>query len=334
MNKQLVSVIIPVYNVRSYLEEALDSVIHQTYQEIEMIIIDDGSTDGSGEICDAYAAKDPRITVIHQVNQGLSAARNTGLDHAGGEVISFLDPDDAFHPQMIETMLQVMNTYEAGIVCCKAATFHTKGKMPAGELKGCQPVVYDRAGALRAIIENEISMHAWNKIYKRECFETIRYPIGHVYEDIDTAYQLFDRSDRIVSIDEQLVMHRKRMGSISYDNSLSGEKDRYRAYTHLLQFVENNAPAVFSEMHRQKINRIRLSGLLSIFARSGKDAWTYSEEIRKTAERIDMKQCKLQVRGEYFLFSHCPKALIIMHKPLKALKKQIRTIREIVKEGH
>ena len=93
--------IIPVYNVRPYIEEALDSVIGQTYRKLEIIIIDDGSTDGSGEICDRYAEQDCRIKVYHQENKGLSAARNTGLDASTGSVIAFLDPDDAFAPDMI-----------------------------------------------------------------------------------------------------------------------------------------------------------------------------------------------------------------------------------------
>lgn len=104
----LVSVIVPVYNVKPYLNEALDSVINQTYRNQEIILIDDGSTDGSGEICDEYATRDNRIKVIHQTNQGLSAARNAGLDIMHGSVISFLDSDDAFHPQMIEIMLHEM----------------------------------------------------------------------------------------------------------------------------------------------------------------------------------------------------------------------------------
>lgn len=114
----LVSVIIPVYNVRPYLREALDSVINQTYQNLEIIIVDDGSRDGSETICDEYKA-DSRVKVIHQRNRGLSSARNTGMDNVTGEIIAFLDPDDVIHPDMINTLVTIMQEQEADIVCCQ-----------------------------------------------------------------------------------------------------------------------------------------------------------------------------------------------------------------------
>ena len=102
MSKQLpVSVIVPVFNVKDYVAEALESVLSQTHTNLELIVVDDGSTDGSGEICDDFASRDPRVKVFHQENSGISTARNTGLDHAHGEVIAFLDPDDAFCDDMI-----------------------------------------------------------------------------------------------------------------------------------------------------------------------------------------------------------------------------------------
>lgn len=108
MENLLVSIIIPVYNVQKFLREALDSVIQQTYKKLEIIIIDDGSTDGSSEICDEYARNDRRLIVVHQKNRGLSAARNKGLDIMTGDVISFLDSDDVYHVHFIETMLNTM----------------------------------------------------------------------------------------------------------------------------------------------------------------------------------------------------------------------------------
>ena len=118
-NAPLVSVIIPVYNVAPYLEEALESVINQSYNNLEILVIDDGSTDGSEIICEEYAARDKRIRVIYQVNGGLSDARNTGLDLAAGEYIAFLDSDDAYRSNMIEVMLRAVMRYQADIIICR-----------------------------------------------------------------------------------------------------------------------------------------------------------------------------------------------------------------------
>ena len=128
-NKGFVSVIIPVYNVRPFLEEALDSVLNQTYKNLEIIIIDDGSTDGSGEICDEYAGRDNRIQVIHQDNGGLSAARNAGLDVMTGDLVAFLDPDDAYVDSFIETLVNAMAAEDVDLVICGCTVHYTTGPL-------------------------------------------------------------------------------------------------------------------------------------------------------------------------------------------------------------
>ena len=115
----IVSVIIPVYNVKPYLEESLESVINQTYKNLEIIVVDDGSNDGSEKICDEYAPKDDRIKIIHRKNGGLSVARNTGLDNMNGEYIAFLDSDDIYHPAMIQEMLLPLLYNKADCAVCK-----------------------------------------------------------------------------------------------------------------------------------------------------------------------------------------------------------------------
>lgn len=121
----LVSVIVPVYNVLPYLKESLDSLIGQSYQDLEVILIDDGSTDDSGKLCDEYANHDKRILVIHQENKGLSAARNIGLDKANGEYIAFLDSDDAFHCCFIEKLLSSIISKDADIALCKFSDYYS-----------------------------------------------------------------------------------------------------------------------------------------------------------------------------------------------------------------
>ena len=124
----LVSVIIPVFNVKMYLKEALDSVIHQSYSNLEILVIDDGSTDGSGALCDYYK-QDPRVRIVHQDNKGLSAARNTGLDIMTGDYISFLDSDDAYHLNYIEEMLNCIVQENADIVVSRYGIYHTVNEL-------------------------------------------------------------------------------------------------------------------------------------------------------------------------------------------------------------
>ncbi len=133
--QQLVSIIIPVYNVAPFLRESLDSAINQTYKNLEIILVDDGSTDESGIICDEYAKLDTRIKVIHQKNQGLSAARNTGLDIMKGSIVSFLDSDDAFYPDTIKTMVETMQNQNSDIVSCNYEVFETEEFMDADKIK-------------------------------------------------------------------------------------------------------------------------------------------------------------------------------------------------------
>ncbi len=161
-NEPLVSIIIPVFNVAPYLCEGLDSVINQKYKELEIIIIDDGSTDGSENICDEYAKKDERIKVVHQENRGLSAARNVGLDIMTGEVVAFLDPDDAFYLDFIKTMVITMVLEKSDIVICKFSIQTTVEKLEYDGSGAIYPKLskkrYDRISALHHVIDGTIDV--------------------------------------------------------------------------------------------------------------------------------------------------------------------------------
>ena len=169
----MISVIVPIYNVESYLEEAIESVLHQTYTDLEIILMDDGSTDGSGEICDRYQKKDSRIKVIHQENRGLSAARNAGIDICKGEMVAFLDPDDAFCKDMLQKMSDVMLKSGADIVECNFALYKSVHHMDPQKIwkkKKCiSPEVnrtglYQKKDALLMKLEGKIATNVWNKM--------------------------------------------------------------------------------------------------------------------------------------------------------------------------
>lgn len=255
-NSILVSVIIPVYNVASYLVEALDSVVHQTYENLEIIVIDDGSTDGSGKMCDEYAEKDRRFRVIHQENRGLSAARNVGLDIMTGEVVAFLDSDDAFHPDFIRTMIDAMRQKSADLVVCKFVVFHTSGLMRFEGNEKEKPTIdsgeYDSITVLRALADGMINDSVWNMLYHRKLWENIRYPVGHVYEDTDTTFKIFNLCNTIYVLDQPLYLYRKRSMSITETHSPQNISDRISALFHFETFVKEHTPEIFSEEQLKK----------------------------------------------------------------------------------
>lgn len=250
----IVSIIIPVYNVMPYLREALNSVIHQTYDNLEILLIDDGSSDGSGEICDEYAAIDKRITVVHQKNQGLSAARNIGLDNASGKLIAFFDPDDAYCLNAIENMAEAMYREEADLIVCKYVTVNTEQKLkPVGiERPFVLPGVYNCAEALRLVIDEKLNISVWNKLYRSSLWQNIRFPIDRVYEDWPVALPIFEKSRKICVLSDTMYMHRVHSTSISMTPSLKKLDDWMKNYTEFESFVIRNVPQIFTEAQLQK----------------------------------------------------------------------------------
>ncbi len=249
----LVSVIIPVYNVQLFLREALDSVVTQTYHNIEIIVIDDGSDDGSEIICDEYQEKDSRVCVIHQKNHGLSTARNAGLDIVSGEYIAFLDSDDAYHPDMIQKMLKAMARWGADIAISGISSYDTMQQMKiASRFTLCdflQEEITEPSKALAEMMEGKLSWCVWNKLYDANLWETIRFPDGHVYEDACTTYRIFQRADCVVKVPGCSVRRRVRPGSISHTKSFQNSCDWVRACQQMEAFVEENTPFVLSHLH-------------------------------------------------------------------------------------
>lgn len=217
--------IVPVFKVEEYLEQCLNSILCQTYRELEILLIDDGSPDRCGEICDQYAAIDSRIQVFHTKNRGLSAARNLGIDHAEGEYLSFVDSDDWIEPDMYERLLKSVKENKADIgVCGLVIECHGQHKL----LK-VESGVLNRREAVSALVRLKIRNAVWDKLWRRECFENIRFPEGRVYEDISTTYQIFLQVDRIVCLPDPFYHYRIRYDSISHDNHLEHLVDYYKS---------------------------------------------------------------------------------------------------------
>ena len=177
------SIIIPVYNVNEYLKNTIENVLAQIYQDYELILVDDGSTDGSSEICDFFAEKDRRIRVIHQRNQGVSAARNKGVSAANGEYIGFVDSDDLNEPNMFEIMMSIAVAENADIVQCR----HNRKPNILNLKYGNEKRIVDGKTFVRELFSytggeytNQVAL--WSKVYKKELFQDIRFPDGRTYE--------------------------------------------------------------------------------------------------------------------------------------------------------
>ena len=294
-----ISVIIPVYNVAPYLREALDSVVRQTYRNLDVIIVDDGSTDGSDAICEEYRS-DPRVRVIHQENRGLSNARNRGLDLAGGEYIAFLDSDDAYDPEFAEKMLEAIENVDVAV--CRYDVH--RGKLDTGGRT--EPPIkegwYDREEALRALVNGSINNSVWNKIYRKELWNRIRFPDGHNYEDVETTCQIFDACGQMRVLNRTLYYHRRRPGSITDTPTKKNMEDRKLAYDHLTVFVETHIPEVFSEEHLEKVRQMNLAGMMAGFVSGAVD----TAEIRAACEGIEPAGFSFRFRAAMWMIRLCP----------------------------
>ena len=229
----LVSVVIPVYNVSIYLAKCLKSVIQQSYQNLEIIIIDDGSTDGSGLICDEFAQCDDRIRVIHTDNKGLSSARNLGLEKSRGSYLLFVDSDDWIEPYAVETLITSAEKYNADMVTAKSCReFVGKTLYPAKEEKDVQIIRGDEIlafygnGLLRDVV--------WDMLYLADCFTGARFPEGHNFEDISITWKMMRRlaksNGTVVVLSDSLFHFRARKSSISHTQSCCNIIDGWAAY--------------------------------------------------------------------------------------------------------
>ena len=202
MNQPKISVIVPVYKAEAYLETCVKSIREQTYQNLEIILIDDGSPDRCGQLCDQFAAEDPRIRVIHKENGGQSAARNMGLDIATGDYIGFVDADDWIEPTMYETLYQLLQQHGAQISACGARLIFEDGN--TAYLNNRYPAdssirVFSTLEALENVISNkQLTNSLWDKLYKKQIFEGLRLTVGKIYEDMELIPKGLEKAQKVV----------------------------------------------------------------------------------------------------------------------------------------
>ncbi len=252
--KALISVIIPVYKVEKYVEKCIQSVINQTYENLQIILVDDGSPDNCGKICDEYAKKDHRIEVIHKSNGGLSDARNKGLEIAKGEYIGFVDSDDYIEADMYEVLYNLLKQYNADVSICNFYTV-SQGKI---SVKNADNGIneYNRIEILKEILlDKNIQSYAWNKLYKKELFDEIKYPIGKKYEDIGTTFFLLEKCNKVVVTGKSEYYYINRQDSIVNNVTETTITDYIELIMQRYDYIEENIKEL-SSYNKDYLKRI------------------------------------------------------------------------------
>ena len=201
MSQSLISVIVPVYNVKEYLNTCVESILNQTHENLEVILVDDGSTDGSGEICDSYAKTDTRVQVLHTKNGGQAAARNRGIEVSKGEYLTFIDSDDSMEPELIETLYLAQKKSGANLVSCR----------------------------WRNVYQIDTDVCVWAKLYQRDLFKSLRFEEGKIYEDFAIMFPILEQTQKVTFLGYdgycylqrsagtmRQSFHRKKMALIDY----------------------------------------------------------------------------------------------------------------------
>lgn len=218
--KPLLSVVVPVYNVEVYLDDAIESIVNQTYKNLEIVLVDDGATDRSPEICDQWADKDYRIKVIHKKNGGLSDARNAGIENSSGAIVTFVDSDDTIEPQMYETLVKLMMQHNADVVCCNYRKM-VDGVCSDDENvfhKRSETTIYKEWDALKGLLSWSLNCGAWDKIVRRSVLGGIRFTKGRLNEDVLFWFDVFQGKPTVVECNKAFYNYRVRKGSITRSN--------------------------------------------------------------------------------------------------------------------
>lgn len=287
--KPLISIIVPVYRVEDYLERCVESLRAQTYENLEIILVDDGSPDGCPGLCDGFAKKDNRIRVIHQENRGLSGARNTGIDVARGEYLAFVDSDDYVAPDFIRLLYEFLEESGCAISQCRFA--YVQGEaLPDSD--GDAWRIYRGESLMEQLYgpEEEATYFvvAWNKLYRWELFRDIRYPEGKIHEDEATTYRLFHQGKKLAFLDRALYgYYVGNAGSIT--SRFSGKRLQWlTAHEERIRFFKENGYENLLPRAYKKL----CDACITFYFRCTDDVES-AEEIRK-----ELKRRLREYRGE------------------------------------
>lgn len=254
--KPIISIIVPIYNIENYIKKCINSILVQTFSDFELILVDDGSTDKSGKLCDEYKNKDNRVIVIHKSNAGQSEARNKGLDIAKGDYILFVDGDDILPHDIILKLFNSIKKYNSDVSCCGYCDDFNVAKN--------QHYVYENKFIMsnidatkRMLLCDGLDSNVWGKLYKKDLFKNICYPVGEIYEDVLVTYKVLLRANKIVHIGECGYIHTSRSDSTT--GSKFSERDyAYVEHTKLVyEDIKKNYPELEEESYLFYLNSVQ-----------------------------------------------------------------------------
>ena len=270
MNEKLVSIIIPVYNVEKYLERCLESIIHQTYRHLEIILIDDGSSDNSGKICDEYANKDERIKAIHQKNGGASAARNTGVAAATGDYIAFIDADDYITEDYIDYLYNLIIENNADISSCG---YEQVSGQPVAKSSASNIKVLSGYDAAMDFIRGKLLNVVMLKLIKADIAKRVIFPNGHINEDVSTGYLYFYYSCKAVISDVKKYGYFSNPNGVTNTNHIKGKRKDDYIYNLKIrgEFLEKNKEKKLSKISNSVLARYLMTDSAKYDGRSDKE---------------------------------------------------------------
>lgn len=281
-----IAVIVPLYNVEEYLPRCIDSILNQSFSDFRLILINDGSTDRSGDICDEYKEKDNRIKVIHQENMGISMARNNGIENVKEDYVTFVDSDDYIHRDMLKILYRTLNKYKGDISVCQFELSYEDIRIEDEELENHSITKNNRQAVDMIVGESNVNMIVpWGKLYKRRLFENIKYPEGKYHEDEFVTYKLIYKAKKVVINTEELYYYTQRKQSITGSTYNSKRLVKLEALKEAIDFFKDHD-------EKELESRARLRYLMNIQIGYYKVKYEMSDQqdtLRKLKSEYDLE---------------------------------------------
>lgn len=318
-----ISVIVPVYNVQDYLSECVQSILNQTFSDFELLLIDDGSTDHSGEIADQLEDLDPRIQVYHKINGGLSDARNYGLERAQGEYLAFIDSDDYVAANYLETLINLIVEYSADASCLRIKETTKRNLAKADNTNGHSGQCSGIEAIENSLLRREFGISAGGKLFSGKNFSDIRFPVGELYEDFLTIPFIFERCKTVAYSDAELYFYYQRPGSIT-NSQITDKHMRYfdnaiALIKHLDRYGERLHDASVARVVGESINRF---AEILLFCQD------YDERIEEVRDKMDSywkevpgnPLIPMSTRVQVMVLKNSALLYHILFKPYKTIK--------------